>query len=55
MTRDPIARWALAVRVLLLVCAVLLTLSAVEARALRAARAELQQLRASCTATAPSR
>lgn len=55
MTRDPIARWVFAVRVLALVSAVLLTLAIVEARALRAARAELQQLRASCPGVVPPR
>jgi hypothetical protein len=41
----------LAVRVLALLSAVLLTIAIVEARALRSARAELQYLRASCQQT----
>ena len=52
MAADPDARWVLAVRVLAVISAVLLTIAVVEARALRAARAELQQLRAACPQSA---
>jgi hypothetical protein len=45
------ARWATAVRVLAIVAAVLLTIAIAEARALRAARVELQKLRAECPQT----
>jgi hypothetical protein len=45
---DPDARWVLAVRVLAVLSAILLTIAIAEGRALRAARAELQQLRAAC-------
>jgi hypothetical protein len=48
VTANPDARWVLAVRVLAVVSAILLTFAIVEGRALRAARAELQQLRAAC-------
>lgn len=48
MTSDPVARWALAVRLLAVLSFVLLTFAIFEARALRAARGELQQLRAAC-------
>jgi hypothetical protein len=55
VTRDSVARWALAVRVLALLSAVLVTLAIVEARALREARAELQQLRSACPGAVPPR
>lgn len=48
MSADPDARWVLAVRVLAVISAVLLTIAIAEGRALRAARAELQQLRTAC-------
>jgi hypothetical protein len=48
MAADPLLGWARAVRVLALLCAALLIIAIVEARALRRARAELQQLRRAC-------
>ncbi len=48
MAVNTDARWARAVRVLAVVSAVLMTVALLEARALRAARTELQQLRAAC-------
>jgi hypothetical protein len=48
VTRDPVSRWALAVRVLAVLSFVLLMLTIFEARALRASRTELQQLRSAC-------
>jgi hypothetical protein len=48
MAADADSRWVLAVRLLVVLSAVLLAVAIVEARALRAARAELQQLRAAC-------
>jgi hypothetical protein len=48
VARDPVARWALAVRALALLSFILLMLTVFEGRALRATRAELQQLRSSC-------
>lgn len=48
MAANSEGRWVLAVRVLALLSVVLLTIAVVEARALRSARAELQQLRPAC-------
>ena len=48
---DPVARWAMAVRALALLSAVLLIIAVAEARALRNARAELQHLRTTCQQT----
>ena len=48
---DPLARWVMAVRVLAVVSIVLLIIAVAEGRALRAARAELQQLRTACQQT----
>ena len=45
MTPDAEARWALAVRVLAVASALLLGVGVLEARALRRARSEIQQLR----------
>ena len=45
MKPDAEARWALAVRVLALASALLLVIGVLEARALRRARSDLQQLR----------
>lgn len=49
MTANSDVRWARAVRVLALISAVLMTVALLEARALRAARAEIQRLRTACT------
>jgi len=48
MAAEADTRWALAVRVLAVLSAVLLTIAVAEACALRDARGELQRLRAAC-------
>jgi hypothetical protein len=48
---DPVERWVRAVRVLALLSVVLLIIAIAEGRALRNARAELQQLRTTCQQT----
>src|SRR5450759_5166024 len=45
MKSDVDARWALAIRVLAIASALLLVIAVLEARALRRARSEVQQLR----------
>ena len=51
MAVDAVERWVRAVRVLALLSLVLLIIAIAEGRALRNARAELQQLRTTCQQT----